>query len=51
MPIIIALVVFVVVAALADFEEALLLAPLAGLLALYLQTRKPWQTRKQKLSS
>ena len=40
MPIIIALVAFIGIAALVDFEEALLLAPLAGLLALYLQTRK-----------
>jgi len=40
MPIIIAVVVLILVAALGDYEVAMLLAPLAGLVILYLQTRK-----------
>ena len=40
MPIILAVVVLIIIAAFGDYEAALLLAPLAGLLVLYLQTRK-----------
>ena len=49
MPIIIALVIFIGIAALVDFEEALLIAPLAGLLALYLQTRKTLAEQKAEI--
>ena len=50
MPIILAVVVLIIIlTALADYEVALLLAPFAGLLVLYLQTRKRLEDQQAQI--